>query len=247
MIEYEFPRDPAEYRFVIPGACPPKGSRVPVRKGSDKTREASKRVEPWTTGAVRSMRNPLGKPLASFSGPVYVAPVFYFERPKVTEFPFPTATTIGDVDKLVRCLLDALTKAGVIEDDRFVVDLIRPRKRWAGTDLTVVEVGAVRLPEFEMHDVTGIQGRRYEADSVHPRRYETVPGGLRVPNPYAELPPPPPEPEFIPMIYDGKHDRLIGPTDYGLCPKCERAALKPRDNAAGVECSSTSCDYWFCY
>lgn len=137
-------RDLLEYQFVIPGACPPKGSRVPVRPGSDKTRESSKRVEPWTIAAVKAMRTSLGEPLARFEGPVYVEALFVFKRPKVTEHEFPTATTIGDLDKLLRCLNDALTKAGVIEDDRFIVEFPGPpRKIWGDRDVTIVKVGRV--------------------------------------------------------------------------------------------------------
>lgn len=144
-------RDLAEYQFMIPGACPPKGSRVPVRPGSDKTRESSKRVEPWTNEAIRCMRDRLGKPRASFSGPVYVEALFIFKRPKVTEFEFPTATTIGDLDKLLRCLNDALTKAGVIEDDRFIVEFPGPpRKIWGSSDMTVCRVGNVQPPGVEV-------------------------------------------------------------------------------------------------
>ncbi len=138
-------RDLQEFQFVIPGACPPKGSRVPVGRGRA-TRESSKRVAPWTDEAKRAMRDRLGKPLATFSGPVYVVPTFVLQRPKVTESAHPVAITIGDLDKLVRCLLDAMTKAGVIEDDRFVVDLGddnggRPRKVWGDYDHTIVRVG----------------------------------------------------------------------------------------------------------
>jgi Holliday junction resolvase RusA-like endonuclease len=141
-------RDINEYQFVIPGACPPKGSRVPIRKGSDRTRESSQRVEPWTVNAIRAMQDSFAQPYARFEGPVYVVPTFVFRRPEVTESEFPVAPTIGDLDKLVRCLLDAMTKAKVIEDDRFVVDLGddqggRPRKHWGPADVTMVRVGRV--------------------------------------------------------------------------------------------------------
>ncbi|HSL51996.1 MAG TPA: RusA family crossover junction endodeoxyribonuclease [Candidatus Deferrimicrobiaceae bacterium] len=131
-----------EYMFVIPGACPPKGSRTPVGKGRA-ARESSKRVGPWTEVALRAMRDSLGKPRASFSGPVYVDLTFTFRRPKVTEFDFPTAPNIGDVDKLCRTALDALTKAGVIEDDRFVAQIRDPVKLWAPADSTIIKVGNV--------------------------------------------------------------------------------------------------------
>lgn len=142
-------RDILEYRFVIPGACPPKGSKVPVRKGSSAMREASIRVEPWTEDALRCMRDQLGKPLARFEGPVYVGATFVFKRPKVTEFEFPTAPSIGDLDKLLRCLNDALVKAGVIEDDRFIVEFPGPPKKiWGEQDQTLCVVGSmVRGPE----------------------------------------------------------------------------------------------------
>jgi Holliday junction resolvase RusA-like endonuclease len=45
--------------------------------------------------------------------------------------PWPTAITLGDIDKLTRNVLDALTDAHMIEDDRLVVQL-QVIKRWAG-------------------------------------------------------------------------------------------------------------------
>jgi len=165
-------RDPAEYQFVIPGACPPKGSRVPVRPGSDKTRESSKRVEPWTIEAMRSMRDRLGKPLASFSGPVYVDALFVFKRPKMTEFEFPTATTIGDLDKLLRCLNDALTKAGVIEDDRFIVEFPGPpRKVWGDTDHTICRVGRVLTGQADVSTFGEQPGTQFISTRVTPNPY----------------------------------------------------------------------------
>ena len=43
--------------------------------------------------------------------------------------PYPTGRTSGDADKLARAVCDALTAAGVWEDDAQVVDLI-VHKRW---------------------------------------------------------------------------------------------------------------------
>jgi Holliday junction resolvase RusA-like endonuclease len=176
-------RDLLEHQFVIPGACPPKGSRVPVRKGSDKTRESSKRVEPWTEVAIRAMRDHLGKPLMSFSGPVYVVPTFVLKRPKVTEHEFPTAPNLGDLDKLVRCLLDAMTKAGVIEDDRFVVDLGddtggRPRKIWGDSDHTIARVGRVRTDverTVEVFEQLGLQVEPWQRRALAANPYAIRP------------------------------------------------------------------------
>jgi Holliday junction resolvase RusA-like endonuclease len=44
--------------------------------------------------------------------------------------PWPTAITLGDIDKLTRNVLDALTDAHMIEDDRLVVQL-QVAKEWA--------------------------------------------------------------------------------------------------------------------
>ena len=56
---------------------------------------------------------------------------FYIKRPKSTKAAFPVAPVVGDVDKLLRATLDGLKTGGLIEDDRFVVDVFAT-KRWAG-------------------------------------------------------------------------------------------------------------------
>jgi Holliday junction resolvase RusA-like endonuclease len=156
-------RDPREYQFVIPGACPPKGSRTPVGRGRA-TRESSKRVAPWTEKAREIMQDAYGQPLARFEGPVCVTPLFVFKRPKVTEYDFPTAPSIGDLDKLLRCLLDALTKARVIEDDRFVVEFgERPRKIWGDESITVVKIGRVLTGLADVSTFGESPGTRYLA------------------------------------------------------------------------------------
>jgi Holliday junction resolvase RusA-like endonuclease len=71
------------------------------------------------------------------AGAVEVRAEFLFEREtgadgKIkpsSDTPWPSSIVWGDVDKLERNLLDALTQSGLIEDDRLVV-AIQSRKRW---------------------------------------------------------------------------------------------------------------------
>ena len=61
------------------------------------------------------------------AGPVAVELQFALHKPKVAERGprrWPTGKTAGDVDKLARAVLDALTDAGVWEDDGQVVQLL---------------------------------------------------------------------------------------------------------------------------
>jgi len=60
-------------------------------------------------------------------GPVRVFLAFALHRPKVAARGprrYPTGRTAGDIDKLARACLDALTDAGVWADDGQVVELI---------------------------------------------------------------------------------------------------------------------------
>lgn len=79
-----------------------------------------------------------------YVGPVRVDSAFYFDRElsvrdgELTNLPipshqtpWPTAKDLGDRDTLERCLLDALTQSGLLEDDRWVVRG-EPIKRWSG-------------------------------------------------------------------------------------------------------------------
>jgi Holliday junction resolvase RusA-like endonuclease len=77
--------------------------------------------------------------LANWRGPVEVKATFVFARTMSAgggpipshDTPYPTDIHLGDVDKLTRNLLDALTDSHVIADDSYVVT-ITCHKRWAG-------------------------------------------------------------------------------------------------------------------
>lgn len=116
-------------RFFAPGTPAPQGSKVRTRYGM---RESSKRVAPWRdaveAAAVEAMER--GHMFGPVSPPYDVTLEFLIKRPKVTMAADPVAPTIGDLDKLARATHDALTTAGLIEDDRFIT-LAAQSKRWA--------------------------------------------------------------------------------------------------------------------
>ncbi len=92
----------------------------------------------WLRTMVLRFKGQIGSVAEPYPGPVMVSAVFWFDRDeygaKTGGEPYPTGANIGDLDKLVRNVLDALqskTGAGVIADDRQVVELFNTHKRWA--------------------------------------------------------------------------------------------------------------------
>lgn len=86
--------------------------------------------------------------------PVNVNIYFTFARPaghfgtgrnagtvKASAPPFPSSHAMGDIDKLARACLDALTDAGVWKDDSQVV-FLAARKVWVGSPLALDRPGA---------------------------------------------------------------------------------------------------------
>ena len=86
---------------------------------------------------------------------VNVSITFTFNRPaghfgtgrnkaflKPSALPYPSSHAIGDIDKLTRAILDALTDAGVWNDDSQVVRLLA-RKVFAGEYFALDKPGAV--------------------------------------------------------------------------------------------------------
>ncbi len=117
--------------FVVHGVPAPQGSK---RVFGGRVVEQSKRVKPWrdavrTAAAVEADRIGL---LAPLEAPYGVELWFYIPKPRTTRAQHPVAPAVGDLDKLVRSTLDALTQSGIILDDRFIVNLTTS-KAWAGS------------------------------------------------------------------------------------------------------------------
>lgn len=132
------------FTFTVDGTPAPQGSKIRTRWGM---REASKNLPAWRAAVVKAAQ--VAADGEGLFGPL-VAPyradmAFFIRRPRSTRALFPVAPTVGDLDKLARAVGDALTVAGVIEDDRFIVRL-SASKVWAGSGeepgvvVTVTEV-----------------------------------------------------------------------------------------------------------
>ena len=112
-------------------------------------------LDPWRDN-VRSMAIKVVEADTGFgTDPVNVNIYFTFPRPnahygtgknagqvKASAPPFPSSHAIGDIDKLVRACLDALTDAGMWKDDSQVVGLLAI-KVWVGSPLALDRPGAV--------------------------------------------------------------------------------------------------------
>ena len=124
--------------YTIPGQPRPKGSRVAgvTKTGVRFNRESNPRATEWLKAAKTHLRDV--HDAGPLIPPYQVTLTFYFPEPKSS----PTWPRSGDVDKYSRNVLDALTQASVIEDDRHVIELSAV-KRYGDprTEITVHEAG----------------------------------------------------------------------------------------------------------
>lgn len=113
----------SEVRLWVPGNPAPKGSyrAVPTARGT-RLLPASPREKQWRALIVAAAlaagyREPAWGP----DEPLTVEAVFHLPRGRTVKRLLPTVPP--DVDKLARCLLDGLTDARLIGDDKQVVTL----------------------------------------------------------------------------------------------------------------------------
>lgn len=146
---------PVLARFVA-GHPRPKGSLTPqiVRDGAGRATGRVRMVESSADSSRWRRVMALGFRAAGLvhplTGSVHVVAHFYI--PPLPALganirTHPTSPNVGDIDKLVRNLLDALTDAKVYVDDRQVVS-VTASKEWASTaDTAGVAVTLWELPE----------------------------------------------------------------------------------------------------
>jgi Holliday junction resolvase RusA-like endonuclease len=121
-------------RFFVAGRPRTKGSLTPQmsRGAGGKIRvhlvESGEYAVPWKKTMIKEIgrsRILHDRDGGSYAGPVEVSATFVFaqqlgvghEAWPSHRTPYPTSIDIGDLDKLLRNLLDALTQSGLIKDD----------------------------------------------------------------------------------------------------------------------------------
>ena len=138
--------------FFAPGQPAAQGSKTYLGKG--RMIEGSKKLKPFRAVVTLTAREAMGnRPL--MTGPVAVEVVFKFVRPKShfgsgknsdvlrDDAPDrPIGHNLGDVDKLQRSVLDAMTGAVFLDDSQ--VASIEAHKVWADSPGAWIQVEAVR-------------------------------------------------------------------------------------------------------
>ncbi|MGB3443849.1 MAG: RusA family crossover junction endodeoxyribonuclease [Actinophytocola sp.] len=114
----------------VPGKPAPQGSKryLGVKGGKGITVESSKAVAPWRADIRDSVKDHVAG-RAQPGDAVSVALTFVMPRPaSAPKRSTPPAVKRPDVDKLARAVLDALSSAGVWEDDSQVTRLVASKR-----------------------------------------------------------------------------------------------------------------------
>jgi Holliday junction resolvase RusA-like endonuclease len=133
--------------FTVRGIPAPQGSkRAFVVNGRAVLTESSAKVKPWRQD-VRAAAIDAMNGRAPFTVPVEVRVTFILPRPKSAPRSRFAPDVTPDLDKLVRSSLDALTSAGVFDDDKRVCRIVTEKVYgiFPGADFTV----NVMLPPVE--------------------------------------------------------------------------------------------------
>lgn len=111
--------------FCLPGPQGSKSYKGTGPQGRAILAESSALVKPWREAVVWAAREAMVlAQTRGIGGGVAIEAVFTVRRPIKLSKKIMHPTVKPDIDKLVRSTLDALTAAGVIEDDARVVRLL---------------------------------------------------------------------------------------------------------------------------
>lgn len=149
--------------FTVPGRPKPKGSLQPIVSAGRYRgmREGVEGSSAWRTmvkqAAQRSNPHLRLRSHQPETGAVLLTVAFYFARPKSGQgllLPWPTISdginAVGDTDKLIRNVGDALKDAGVIKDDSLIVG-ISSTKQWCPAGVAPgAEIVVQRAPDWDM-------------------------------------------------------------------------------------------------
>ena len=113
----------------------PQGSKTLGRYGG--LREASKRVKPYRD-ALKVYAKEVMRGKKPMTGPVAINVTFCFVQAQSNRDIYPTARTIGDLDKLCRSTLDALT--GIVYWDDSQVSVLTAQKYYSRRDEVEIQI-----------------------------------------------------------------------------------------------------------
>lgn len=113
----------------------PQGSKVAGKTASGRLflRDANPGLKAWRENVAQAtwrIMNEREFIIDPITGPVQLHVWFYFDKPKSNRSQRPTSKLVGDLDKHLRSICDALTDGGAYDDDSQVVS-ISGEKLWA--------------------------------------------------------------------------------------------------------------------
>lgn len=145
------------WELDVIGTPAPQGSKAykgKTKEGKPILVESSKGVKPWRESvklAAYAVRPP-----RPFDEPLWVVMVFTVRRPDGAPKRVRHPATQPDLSKLARATEDALTEAGVWNNDARVVEYIRLCKVYVGSgDPDALPVPGVRLGVYSEQEATG--------------------------------------------------------------------------------------------
>jgi len=124
-------------KFAVFGVPAPQGSKRHV--GNGRMIEASKYLPAWRKAIETECQSLFEEPM---DGALEVELWFYLPKPSSVSREYPTV--MPDTDKLVRGVLDGLTKGAAIVDDKLVVDLHAYKRYsvdgWTGVHIKISQI-----------------------------------------------------------------------------------------------------------